>query len=138
MASTGLTRRICEALQIQSTAGMVSAVYNKEMDRSKLAALAPAVVEAARDGDDPSILGEILEPAGHQLAEMVEAVAGQLDLPKVGLPLAAAGSFLLNCPAVAGAMVGRLIERGMSVFVSEVREPVEGAVVLARREWSSR
>lgn len=138
IASPGLTRRLLEILGIETELGLVSAVYNRKMDRARLASLAPAVVDAAMDGDDPSILEEILEPAGRQLAEMVDAVARDLDFPKVKLPLAVAGSFLLNCPAVAGAMVGRLLELGTSVMVSLVREPVEGAVILARREWSSR
>ncbi len=87
--------------------------------------------------DDPPIFTEIFEPAGRDLALMVVAVARKLDIGRGPLPLAMAGSFLLNCRAVAGIVLDRLSARGYEVEASSVHDPVEGALVLARRGWIS-
>ncbi len=128
-----LSRRLCEALGIADTSELVSAVYREGFDRTRIAALAPAVVAAA--ADDPSIFAEILEPAGADLARMVAATARSLGLgPGRGpLPLAMAGSFLLNCKAVSRVLIHRLIEGGHDVQAAPVAEPVEGALFLARK-----
>ncbi len=128
-----LALRLCEALAIADTSDLVSAVYREGFDRARIAALAPAVVRAG--DDDPTIFAEILEPAGADLARMVGATARSLGLDPGGgpLPLAMAGSFLLGCGAVARVLVHRLIEGGHDVRATPVPEPVEGALVLARR-----
>jgi N-acetylglucosamine kinase-like BadF-type ATPase len=126
-----LAVRLCEALGIGGTAELVSAVYRAGVDRARLAALAPAVVAAS--ADDPAILGEILEPAGVELARMVGATARELGMTRGPLPLAMAGSFLLNSPPVSRALVGWLTDRGYTVQARSVLDPVEGALVLARR-----
>ncbi len=128
-----LSRRLCEALGIADTSELVSAVYGEGVDRTRIAALAPAVVAASED--DRSIFAEVLEPAGADLARMVAATARALGLePGRGvLPLAMAGSFLLNCKAVSRVLIHRLIELGHDVQAAPVAHPVEGALVLARR-----
>ena len=130
-----LTFRICEALGIDSPSELVSAIYREGFDRSRIAALAPAVVSAA--DDDPSISTLILEPAGRDLAEMVAAVARQLQMESGRLPLAMAGSFLLNCAEVSKVLIARLIELGHDVNHSPVPEPARGALVIARRALNS-
>lgn len=130
-ASPSLAARLCEALGIGSTEALVSAIYREGVDRARIAALAPAVVASSED--DPSILREILEPAGVELASMVEAVASKLELPGGPLPLAMAGSFLLNCRALAKVVLGSLETRGCPVSATFVVDPVEGALALARR-----
>ena len=125
-----LSARLCEALGIGGTAELVSAVYREGVDRARLSALAPAVVAASMEDD--SVFFEILEPAGVELARMVRAVAIELGLESGPLPLAMAGSFLLNSPSVSRVLVHRLIEQGYEVRATPVLEPVEGALVLAR------
>ncbi len=126
-----LSARLCEALGIGDASDLVSAVYRPGFDRTRIAALAPAVVAAA--GEDPAIFAEILEPAAVDLARMVAAVARQLGLDSGPLPVAMAGSFLLNCPAVSRVLIHRLIEVDYEIQATPVPEPVDGALVLARR-----
>jgi N-acetylmuramic acid 6-phosphate etherase len=126
--------RRCEALGIETPTGLVAAVYRDGGDRARIAGLAPAVVAAA--AADPSIVAEILEPAGVELADMVDAVARELRFGPGPLPLAMAGSFLLNCRAVSDVVVDRLAGLGYRVESSAVARPVEGALVLARQGWS--
>ncbi len=126
-----LSVRLCEALGIASTAELVSAIYREGVDRAKIASLATAVVAAAEE--DSSIAPEILEPAGVELARMVAAAARRIEIDSGTLPLALAGSFLLNASRVSKVLVHRLIEMGFEVQATPVPEPVEGALVLARR-----
>ena len=130
-----LTARLSEALGIRSTTELVSAIYRKEFDRARIASMAPAVVAAGEV--DPIVTAEILEPAGFELAEMVGAVARRLEILGGNLPLACAGSFLLNCSSTSKAMESRLTSLGYKVEASAVREPVQGALVLALRAMNS-
>jgi len=130
-----LTARLCEALGIGDVSELVSAIYREGVDRARIAALAPAVVAAS--GEDPGVFAEILEPAAAELARMVRAVARSLGIGPGPLPLAMAGSFLLNSPAVSRVVVHRLVEADYEVRASPVPEPVEGALVLARRALRS-
>jgi N-acetylglucosamine kinase-like BadF-type ATPase len=126
-----LTARLCEKLGISDASGLVATIYRADFDRARIASLAPSVVEAAEA--DRSIFEEILEPAGVELARMVAAVAKKLEIGPGPLPLAKAGSFLLNCPSVSRVLEDRLNAQGFEVIPSTVPEPVEGAVILARR-----
>jgi N-acetylglucosamine kinase-like BadF-type ATPase len=130
---SALTDRFCESLGIGSTSELVTAVYRDGFDRAKIASLAPIVVAAAED--DPSILIEILEPAGKELALMVEAVARKLEFSPGRLPLAMAGSFLLNCGPISRLVPYQLAARGYEVASTFVADPVKGAITLARRSW---
>lgn len=132
--SPALIWRLCEGLGIGSTSELVSAVYRQGVDRARLAALAPCVVASA--DDDPSIFDEILAPAGMELALMVAAVARNLGFREGALPLAMAGSFLLNCRPVARLVLEKLDDLGYEVTASTVPDPVEGALLLARRSWN--
>ena len=126
-----LSRRIFAALEIRSIDGLVAAVYGDGLDRAKLAWLAPAVVEAAEE--DPSIVAEILDPAAGELAEMVGAVARNLGWTGGMLPLAMAGGFLLRSPILSDRLLGLLEAEDYDVHPTAVWEPVQGAMVLARR-----
>lgn len=127
-----LARHLCAALGIDAPSGIVSAVYAEGMDRTRLAALAPAVVAAA--DEDPDVRGWILEPAGFELGQAVRATALSIRWSERVLPLAMAGSFLLSTPIVAEAMsdyLRRFVEA--EIVSTPVPEPALGAVTLARR-----
>ncbi|WP_435016629.1 N-acetylglucosamine kinase [Tundrisphaera sp. TA3] len=130
-----LSIRLCEALGIADPSELVSAVYRPDVDRTRIAALARAVVEAAEE--DRAVFTDILEPAGVELARIVAAVARRLGSRSGPLPLAMAGGFLLTCKAVSRVLIHRLTEWGYEVQATPVREPVEGALVLARRGLES-
>lgn len=127
-----LTLHICRALGIEGPSGLVAAIYGPAFNRAKVAGLAPAVVAAAED--DPSIGREVFEPAGAELAELVDAAARGIGRAGGPLPLALAGSFLLGCGAIRRVLLARLETLGYEVDAREVPDPVTGALVLARKE----
>ena len=126
-----LTIRLCRALGIDDPSGLVAAIYGQGFDRARIAGLATAVVDASHD--DPSIIREIIEPAGAELAEMAMAVARGLGWMTGPLPLAMAGGFLLNCEAISRVVLDLLATAGYEVDHRAVPDPVEGAIILARR-----
>ncbi|MEO6811299.1 MAG: BadF/BadG/BcrA/BcrD ATPase family protein [Isosphaeraceae bacterium] len=127
-----LTERLCHALGILGPEHFIAAVYSTGLDRTQIAALAPAVVAAAVD--DPDVVGWILEPAGYELGQAVQAVALALDWQEPLLPLAMAGGFLLSARPVLDAMIGYLQKfGGHELATATVPEPVLGAVLLARK-----
>jgi N-acetylglucosamine kinase-like BadF-type ATPase len=127
-----LSRRLFQALRVSGPSELVGAIYSGGFDRARVASLAPAVVEAA--SEEPALAVDILEPAGHELAELVAGVARNLGWQGGPLPLALAGSFLLGCSIVSGVLLDRLVAKGFEVDARTVPRPVEGALVLARRE----
>ena len=126
-----LTERLCAALAIGGPGELVSALYAPSFDRARIAALAPAVLDAAREDSD--LVSTLLEPAGIALAETVWAVARALGWSGVKVPLALAGSFLLAASSVRQTLIDRLREDGLDVDAHPVAEPVRGALILASR-----
>jgi N-acetylglucosamine kinase-like BadF-type ATPase len=126
-----LTDRLCRALGVANATGLVTAVYAPGVDRARIAALAPIVVDAAVD--DEEITADLLEPAGRELAEAAAAVARALDWHAGGLPLALAGGFLLATPDVSRSLLEHLSRLGYEPAAAQVFEPVRGALLLARR-----
>jgi N-acetylglucosamine kinase-like BadF-type ATPase len=126
-----LARHLCAAMEIAGPGEIVSKLYSPAFDRARIAALAPAVLDAARE--DPGLVAPLLAPAGESLAEIVAAVARALGWSEGRLPLALAGSFLLGAVEVSDALVGRLRQLGYEVDTTPVAEPVRGALVLAGR-----
>lgn len=130
-----LTARLCQALDIHDPTQLVATIYAPACDRARIAALAAAVVTAA--GDDPEVERMILEPAGHELALAVAAVARALGWLGGPIPLAIAGGFLLSARTVSTSLCAHLENLGYQVTPREVQEPVLGAVLLAQRALRS-
>jgi N-acetylglucosamine kinase-like BadF-type ATPase len=128
-----LTDRLCTALGVAGPSEIVSAIYTPGFDRVRIAALAPAVLDAVQD--DPDLIARLLEPAGSALAEMVDAVARALGWSGGRVPLALAGSFLLGAGHVSRALISGLRQGGFDVDATPVAEPVQGALILASRAW---
>jgi N-acetylglucosamine kinase-like BadF-type ATPase len=126
-----LTDRICRALGIDGPSKLVGAIYAPACDRTRIAALAAAVVATA--GEDPELARSILEPAGADLAETVAAVARALGWTGGPIPLAMAGGFLLSAPPVSRSLLEHLGRAGLVVEATPVPQPVLGAVALAKR-----
>lgn len=125
-----LTTRLFEALGITDAAGLVPAVYGPGVDRTTIAGWAPLVLSAVED--DPTIVDDLLEPAGRDLAEMVSAVACALGLVEGFLPLALAGGFLLSATQVERSLLDHLRRSGYEPHATRVVEPAQGAIILAR------
>jgi len=126
-----LTECICHALGIDGPGKIVSAVYAPGMDRTRIAALAPAVIEAA--AKDPSLLDELIRPAGRDLGETAAAAARSVGWESGPLPIGLAGGFLVSTPALAESLLEDLRARGYDPSPTLVPEPALGGLNLARR-----
>jgi N-acetylglucosamine kinase-like BadF-type ATPase len=131
-----LMARIFETLEVLQPPELVSAVYRPEVDRTRIASLAPIVVAAAEERSEAAAM--ILQAAADELAQAVLAVARRLRFGEVGqpsqFPLVVAGGFLLSSPPLTSSLVSRLNLRGIfPISVTPVPDPVIGALTLARR-----
>ena len=135
-ASDLLTERLCRVFSAGSPALLVAPLYEPGMDRTRIAALAPVVLEAA--AAEPALVEHLLRPAGNALADQALAVARHLGWTAGALPLALAGGFLLSAAEVSQALLDRLTLVGYDVSPSPVPEPVRGALVLAERALEAR
>lgn len=133
--SDALTLAVCEAAGVDDPSGLVSAIYAPGFDRAKIAALVPAIVRAALR--EPAIARDLLVPAGKALADAARAVAERLGLPRTELPLAMAGGFLISAEPVAEALLASLASAGYHVVARRVDDPVRGALILAKRAFTS-
>ncbi|WP_337175737.1 BadF/BadG/BcrA/BcrD ATPase family protein [Paludisphaera sp.] len=126
-----LTESICKALQIDGPGKIVSAVYAPGMDRTRIAGLVPAVMEAAEK--DPTLIDRLIKPAARDLAEAAAAAARSLGWHSGPLPIGLAGGFLVSAGPLVDALLDDLRSRGYEPSHSFVEEPAEGGLRLARR-----
>lgn len=126
-----LTARLSAALNVTEPSELVAALHAPRMDRTRIAALAPVVLEATLA--DPTIAADILRPAGIDLAVTVAAVARSLGWNAGEIPLALAGGFLLRADLVRQSLIDHLTVLGYQPSARLVSEPVHGALILARR-----
>jgi N-acetylmuramic acid 6-phosphate etherase len=127
-----LTDNLLSHLGLREAQQLVPLVYQGSMDRAALAALAPQVFRAAAAGDMEAAI--IIELEAHELAGAGAAVAHKLDFPDVPLPLTLAGGVLLSNTDYWEQVVDALLSRRIRVGpITLVKEPAEGAVILALR-----
>jgi N-acetylmuramic acid 6-phosphate etherase len=126
--ATMLTDRLLRACGLSRPEDLVGIVYQGG-DRPTLAALAPAIIETADDGDSTAN-GIVIAGAG-ELAAAAAAAARQVGLTSP-LPIAMAGGLLASCPTYRTRFLESLANRGiMADPIAIVTEPAEGAVRLA-------
>lgn len=113
---TTLTERVMQALSITEMNAIMHRIYVPGLSKHEIAALAPLVIEAARDGD--KIAGGLLRQSANDLADCVAAVARKLDLGKA--------------PELV--LVGGLLRAG-EIFVSLLREAVLVRLPGCRIQW---
>jgi N-acetylglucosamine kinase-like BadF-type ATPase len=126
-----LTESICKALKIDGPGKIVSAVYAPGMDRTRIAGLVPAVMEAA--AKDPTLIDRLIKPAARDLAETAAAAARSLGWNSGPLPIGLAGGFLVSAGPLVDALLDDLRARGYDPSPTFVEEPAEGGLNLARR-----
>ncbi|OJW12380.1 MAG: N-acetylglucosamine kinase [Planctomycetales bacterium 71-10] len=126
-----LTESICKALKIDGPGKIVSAVYAPGVDRTRIAGLVPAVMEAA--AKDPTLIDLLIRPAARDLGETAAAAARSLGWHSGPLPIGLAGGFLVATPSLADALMADLGARGYEPTPTLVHEPAEGGLNLARR-----
>ena len=76
--ASSLTARVMERMEITAMDDLLHRLYVPGLPTSEIAALAPLVLDAARDGDAAATA--LLDQGAHELADCVEAVARQLHL----------------------------------------------------------
>jgi len=77
-AETTLSGKILSALGLKTWEGLVHRTYEDGLGQEEVAALAPLVFEAAREGDD--VARRIIHAAGRELGRLIRALLGGLDL----------------------------------------------------------
>jgi N-acetylglucosamine kinase len=130
-APTRLLTDIMAFWDLTDPSGIIPKVYRSGLRPVDLAALAPLVTAAAQSGDD--VAAAIVARAGASLAQIVLAVARALDFGSDPTPLALAGGLLLGGDGLREALMAALSGSGRTFApIGEAREPVAGAVAIAR------
>lgn len=125
---TQLAERIFRSLGIDSVAELLPLVYEKDMPKYQIAALAPLVEQARAAGD--AVAARIIEGAAAELALGARSVARQLELGGDAFPVVLAGGVFLACPTLPALLEARLLMPQAQLRRLEV-EPALGAVALA-------
>lgn len=127
---TLLTSLILERRQLKTAQDLIRSIYGADSPRTEIAGLADLAERAAAQGD--AVARSILDQAAKDLALTVQAAYQKLGSRPI--PLALAGGTILNNKLLASAFRKACVELGL-VFstIKEVREPAEGALILARR-----
>jgi N-acetylglucosamine kinase-like BadF-type ATPase len=125
---TALRGLVFGALGIGSVAELVPLIYEKGLERYRIAALAGLVQQAADGGD--SVAGALLERAAEELALATRAVAERLRFDNGRFRVVLAGGVFRACPSVVPMLNARLGIAGAEPELLTV-EPAQGAVTLA-------
>lgn len=83
MPASSLTERVMARVEIEDMNDLMPHLYVPGLSKAEIAAFAPLVLDAARDGDPAATA--LLDEGARELAECVGAVARQLDLGAVEL-----------------------------------------------------
>lgn len=125
--ATALTPLVFAALEVGSIAELIPRVYERGLPKHRIAALAPNVEAAARQGD--RLAAALVEQGAHELALAAQAVARQVELGPT-YPVVVAGGAFKACPSMLA-----VLERALSLPGAHLRplltEPAMGAVALA-------
>ncbi|HWM84248.1 MAG TPA: BadF/BadG/BcrA/BcrD ATPase family protein [Kofleriaceae bacterium] len=106
---------------------LLGRIYRRDITIANIAALATRILPLAEDGDPPAV--ELVDRAAAQLAQLIDTVAGALDLEEP--PLALAGGVLRASPRIRREVVRQARTRlGPESLVAD---PAQGALVLAAR-----
>jgi glucosamine kinase len=128
---SALLHEMTKALAVESMERLVLAANaTPPPDFSKLF---PAVLTAAKAGD--STANAVLSAAGHELAGLAKTVIRRLFATGKTVPVAMSGGVFGNSPQVRDVFYNDLrAESPRAEMVSEVVEPVQGALALARKQ----
>jgi glucosamine kinase len=111
------------------TAYEVLAKFYAEPVRRSWAQLSSVVFDLARQGD--AAAGRIVADTAEAITVQIAAVAAQL---RIAGPVALGGGLIVNQSALQDAVRSGLGDRGITGVAALTREPVFGAVYLARKE----
>jgi N-acetylglucosamine kinase-like BadF-type ATPase len=131
---TALEKKLVEHLGLSSIEDLVGKVYAEGMSKDQISALAPLVLEAAREGDAVAV--DILNDAGRELGLAVVAVVKQLGMADDAFEVVSAGTILESFGGfVVDPMRSTILESAPRARLTRARfEPVVGAIIVAARE----
>ena len=130
---TALSRLLASALGITQTSNWVERVYTSGFGAPQVAALAPLVRDAARDGD--AVARDILQIAGERLSRTLGAVVHGLEMSDETFPVVLAGGLFQVPDLVRDAVVGSLERLAPRARAIEPRhDAAYGAALLAMQE----
>lgn len=128
--ATQLTQRFLDQFHLTAAAELVGTVYARRDDRQWLASLADTVFLAAVDGD--SMACKIVEDAAADLADLVAAVALELQLDEAPFPLALGGGVLNHSTLLRERLIDRLHNALLDPTpITPVAQPIAGTLILA-------
>ena len=116
--------------QLNQPADLITYLYGAADPRTQLSDVGPIVVALANDGD--SVAQTIVLRAAQELAKMVRAVGDTLQMASP-LPLAVAGSMIVQSAILQQRLVQCLADTDCIVQLTVVPDPTVGAVRLAHR-----
>lgn len=125
---TRLAQDICSSLELAE----ISDIVGMNLEPQRIAALAPLVMEAERKDD--AAAGQIVFEAGRELAQLAAALLIRLGLHEEHVHVVLAGGLLRSSRALRRSLRRHLGSLSPHVQVGVLRrEPVQGALALARR-----
>jgi N-acetylmuramic acid 6-phosphate etherase len=128
---TSLTGTILAHWSLAAPQDLIRRVYREDRSNAEVAALARLVEGAAANGD--ATAQQIIAGACRELALMLHAAAGQLDM-RGPLPCALAGGLIVNRPVLARGVCTMAADLGLALDpVACVAEPALGAIGIAAR-----
>jgi N-acetylglucosamine kinase-like BadF-type ATPase len=125
--TTELTELLLGALELSEPAELIEWMYGKRFCRSKVASLAPIVLEVSQRGDEVAL--SIVWRQLHSLERQIRTVISRLDFKEDDFQLALAGGVLVNETLYRSRLLAELMIPDDRATV--VDEPAQGAVLLA-------
>jgi N-acetylglucosamine kinase-like BadF-type ATPase len=129
--ATTLTQRLFQHFEVEGVDGLISAIYDEEYPRHRVAIFAAKVEAAALEGD--RVASGILDSAAVELALAAESVVRRLDLETAPYDVVLAGGTFAALPGLE-ADVTRRLSSGQARVRRLDAEPAMGAVQLAIEE----
>ena len=127
---TALSNEITKMLQVDDPREFARKLGLAVDIRQEIAALAPVVVRAAKNGD--AVADGIVDAGAAAAAALVAATVSRLQLGN-NVPLALAGGIVCSGDFFRDKLLGQLKALGIEPNpVSVVRKPVEGSLIMAR------
>ncbi|MEK6635001.1 MAG: BadF/BadG/BcrA/BcrD ATPase family protein [Planctomycetota bacterium] len=130
--TTHLAKLVLKTWNLNSVQDIVNHIYQKTTKPADIANLAKVVNSAASTDDESA--RDILRKAANNLYCNISAVTGQMDFGKDGAILVLSGGVLMNIEMVREIIIEKVrAEFSAITSIQLCREPVNGAVILARK-----
>jgi glucosamine kinase len=130
---TGPRTRLAQDISRSLRLAEISGIVGLDLKPQQIASLAPLVIAAERKGDE--VAHRIVVEAGAALAELAAALIPRLDPDNGPVAVVLAGGLLRSSLALQRSLRRSLAALAPRARVSVLRrEPVEGALSLARRD----